>query len=170
MKLGRPPARLRAPCDLVCLVEREPGLVDEAGGALRIGDQHEEVARPELGTHRAPALETSRHSVEPRSMLSGCRVAPAEHDLVPAHPELEPLLGGDRERVGGSFTDTLDIAHPLAQPGVEAERKRTRERMLQLLRENERPLAGLPAEARRLSDRALVLSKELQHPFTRANR
>jgi class 3 adenylate cyclase/predicted ATPase len=29
-------------------------------------------------------------------------------------------------------------------------------------------LAGLPAEARRLSDRALVLSKELQHPFTRA--
>jgi predicted ATPase len=29
-------------------------------------------------------------------------------------------------------------------------------------------LAGLPAEARRFSDRALVLSQELQHPFTRA--
>jgi len=29
-------------------------------------------------------------------------------------------------------------------------------------------LAGLPGEARRLSDRALVLSQELQHPFTRA--
>ncbi len=29
-------------------------------------------------------------------------------------------------------------------------------------------LAGLPAEARRLADRALALSQELQHPFTRA--
>ena len=94
-----------APRDLVGVAEREPGLVGEARGQLRVGHQRVEVGRSELRSHRAPARPGRAPSSRSPPGVARDGLAPAEHDLVPAHPELESLLPGDSEPVGGSFAD-----------------------------------------------------------------
>ena len=77
-------------------------------------------------------------------------------DPVTAREELDLVIASEAlERDRTSFLDEL---HDVVDPWITCHAYQAWSMWL----------AGLPAEARRLSDRALVLSKELQHPFTRA--